>query len=107
MKIITLCGSQRFKSEFQKIEADLTLKGNLVFSLGIFGILESEKEMKPDCQIISPEQWELVEEVHLQKILRSDAIFVINKNGYIGDATHDEIKFAKEHNKEILWLEPC
>lgn len=42
---------------------------------------------------------------HYKKIALSDAIFVINKNGYIGASVKKEILYAKEHNKEILYLE--
>ena len=36
-KVITLCGSTRFKDEFMKVQKYLTLKGNIVISVGIFG----------------------------------------------------------------------
>ena len=36
-KIITLCGSTRFKDEFIKAQKDLTLQGNIVISVGLFG----------------------------------------------------------------------
>ena len=103
-KIITLCGSQKFVKEIQEMEAKLTLEGNIVFSLGVFA-KTSDEEGKPDCRIISKEQWDNVEKVHLQKILLSNAIFVTNVDGYIGDATRDEIEFAKSHGKEIMYLE--
>ncbi len=35
----------------------------------------------------------------------SDAIFVINKNKYIGDSTRKEIEYAKKIGKEIRFLE--
>ena len=36
-KVITLCGSTRFKDEFMKAQKELTLKGNIVISFGLFG----------------------------------------------------------------------
>ena len=36
-KVITLCGSTRFKDEFLKVQKVLTLKGNIVISVGLFG----------------------------------------------------------------------
>ena len=36
-KVITLCGSTRFKDEFLKVQKELTLKGNIVISVGLFG----------------------------------------------------------------------
>ena len=36
-KVITLCGSTRFKDEFMKAQKDLTLAGNIVINVGLFG----------------------------------------------------------------------
>lgn len=36
-KVITLCGSTRFKDQFMKAQKDLTLQGNIVISVGLFG----------------------------------------------------------------------
>ena len=38
-----------------------------------------------------------------EKIKISDAILVVNVNGYIGDSTKSEIEFAKSLNKEIIY----
>jgi len=34
----------------------------------------------------------------------SDAIFVIDVDGYIGESTKSEIEFAKRHKKRIYYL---
>lgn len=36
-KVITLCGSTRFKDEFFSVQKKLTLGGNIVISVGLFG----------------------------------------------------------------------
>ena len=36
-KVITLCGSTRFKNEFIEAQKSLTLEGNIVISVGLFG----------------------------------------------------------------------
>lgn len=36
-KVIILCGSTRFKNEFLKVQKDLTLKGNIIISVSLFG----------------------------------------------------------------------
>ena len=36
-KVITLCGSTRFKDEFLQVQKELTLQGNIVISVGLFG----------------------------------------------------------------------
>ena len=35
-KVITLCGSTRFKDEFMRVQKELTLKVNIVISVGLF-----------------------------------------------------------------------
>ncbi len=36
-KIITLCGSTKFKDAFMEAQKRLTLEGNIVISVGMFG----------------------------------------------------------------------
>lgn len=36
-KVITLCGSTRFKDAFMEAQKRLTLAGNIVISVGLFG----------------------------------------------------------------------
>ena len=36
-KVITLCGSTRFKDTFMEAQKRLTLAGNIVISVGLFG----------------------------------------------------------------------
>ena len=35
--VITLCGSTRFKNEYMDVQKRLTLEGNIVISVGLFG----------------------------------------------------------------------
>jgi hypothetical protein len=93
MKIITLCGSTKLKTEFEKSNAYLTLQGNVVLSLGFFEQSEGIE--------ITQEQEELFERIHLRKIDLADEIFVIDVNGYIGKSTRNEIEYA-QHNGKIV-----
>jgi len=43
--------------------------------------------------------------MNLRKIDLADEIIVINKGGYIGSSTRNEIEFAKESGKLVLFLE--
>lgn len=36
-QVVTLCGSTRFKKEFMEVQKQLTLEGNIVISVGLFG----------------------------------------------------------------------
>lgn len=93
MRIITLCGSTKFKKQFEEANAALTLQGNVVISLGFF---EQSEGMT-----ITSEQAALFEQIHYRKIDLSDEIFVIDVNGYIGESTAKEIEYAKKHGKSV------
>lgn len=95
-KVITLCGSTRFKDEFMRIQKELTLAGNIVLSVGCFGHSGDE---------FTKEQKDMLDLMHLNKIDMADEIFVINVGGYIGKSTRNEIAYAKCHGKIINYLE--
>lgn len=97
-KVITLCGSTRFKDEFMKIQKDLTLKGNIVISLGLFGHSGDKESLNEHTQ-------KMLIDMHRQKIDMADEIFVINKNEYIGENTLSEIEYARINGKVITYLE--
>ena len=46
-KIVTLCGSSRFKDQFQKVQKRLTLEGYIVISVGLFGHSGDDEVWKP------------------------------------------------------------
>ncbi|MBE4909906.1 hypothetical protein IMZ08_17870 [Bacillus luteolus] len=96
MKTITLCGSTRFKEQFEQANAYLTLKGNVVISLGFF-----EKSVGV---VITDEQAELFAKIHLKKIDMSDEIFVIDVDGYIGESTRSEIDYAMKKGKSVNYF---
>ena len=96
-KIITLCGSIKFKDEFMKVQEKLTLDGNIVLTPNFFNNIKKEE--------IDLETKKMLDEMHKQKIDMSDEIYVINFEGYIGESTTSEIEYAKEKGKEISYLE--
>lgn len=98
-KIITLWGSTRFRDEFLDEQKRLTLEGNIVISVGLFG-------HSGDSEVWSNNIKEMLDDMHLRKIDLADEIFVINKKGYIGESTLNEIKYASRRNKSVRYLEP-
>lgn len=84
--IITLCGSIRFKEEFEMWNRELTKRGYIVLAPGVFGHSGDE---------ITDAQKNELDILHRKKIAMSDCIGVINKDGYIGDSTRQEIIFAQ------------
>lgn len=97
-KVITLCGSTRFKDEFMEIQKKLTLEGNIVISVGLFGHSGDEEVWQESTK-------EMLDDMHKRKIDMADEIFVINKNGYIGSSTKSEIEYAHATGKPIEYLE--
>lgn len=96
-RIICLCGSRKFKDDFIKVEKEESLKGNIVLTLSHFS--------KFDNEILSVKELQTLTTVHFQKIILSDEIIVINKDGYIGVSTKKEIEFGKSLGKTIRFLE--
>lgn len=93
-KVITLCGSTKFKDEFMKAQKELTLAGHIVISVGVFGHSGSQ-----EC--ITDEVKEMLDDMHKRKIDMADEIMVINKNNYIGKSTRSEIEYALKNNKPV------
>ena len=98
-KVITLCGSTRFKDAFMETQKRLTLEGNIVISVGLFG-------HSGDNEVWTAETKEMFDDMHKRKIDMADEIFVINVGGYIGSSTRSEIEYAKVNGKPINYLEP-
>lgn len=97
MKVITLCGSLKFKDEMMKKAIDLEFQGNCVLPV-IFPLTD-------DKDAFSKEELEKLRDAHKKRIEISDAIYVVNVGGYIGESTTKEIEYAKSLGKEILYLE--
>ena len=97
-KVITLCGSTRFKNEFIETQKRLTLAGNIIISVGLFG-------HSGDDEVWAEGTKEMLDDMHLRKIDLADEIFVINVGGYIGSSTKHEIEYAKETGKTVRYLE--
>ena len=97
-KVITLCGSTRFKEQFLEVQKRLTLEGCIVISVGLFGHSGDEEVWKPGTK-------EMLDDMHLRKIDMADEIFVINVGGYIGESTRREIAYAEKTGKKINYLE--
>ena len=97
-KVITLCGSTRFKDAFMQAQKKLTLEGNIVISVGLFG-------HAGDSEVWLDGTKEMLDDMHKRKIDMADEIFVINVGGYIGSSTKSEIEYAYSTGKAVRYLE--
>lgn len=96
--VITVCGSTRFRDEYEEAHDTLEKEGWAVLSVGSFPGPKKE-EMPKDMQA-------KLDDLHKQKIRMSDAIYVVNPGGYIGSSTRSEIALARKLGKAILSREP-
>ena len=104
-KVITLCGSTRFKKEFMEVQKKLTLEGNIVISVGLFGHSGDQEVWENMDEGTLTRTKEMLDDMHKRKIDMADEIFVINVGGYIGDSARSEIEYAKEHGKAVRYYE--
>ena len=104
-KVITLCGSTRFKNEFMEAQKKLTLAGNIVISVGLFGHSGGNEVWEGMSEDTLTETKIMLDDMHKRKIDMADEIFVINVGGYIGESTKSEIEYAKATGKKVNYLE--
>ncbi|MBO4880772.1 MAG: NAD(P)H-hydrate epimerase [Firmicutes bacterium] len=105
-KIVTLCGSTRFKNEFMEAQKRLTLDGCIVISVGLFGHSGDSEVWENMDEGTLTRTKEMLDDMHKRKIDMADEIYVINVGGYIGDSTRSEIAYAKATGKGVRYLEP-
>lgn len=96
-KRIVLCGSTKFKDEYLEVAKQLGEEAFLVVSVTTFTHADGIETSKETAAILDA--------VHLQKIYEADAIYVINKDGYIGYSTLREIAWAAVLKRRIVFHE--
>lgn len=94
--VTTLCGSMRFRDEFARLEAELTLAGHVVLSPA------------PLTTSTAPtaEERARLGRVHLQKVAMADEVLVVNVGDHVGDATRREIEHARSLGIAVRYLQP-
>lgn len=97
--IVVLCGSTRFKKEFEQTNREMTLNGHIVLAPGVFG--------HADGIHLTAIEKEALDALHFQKIDLADEVIVVSDaSGYIGDSTRNEIDYAEAMGKPIRYIEP-
>lgn len=96
-KIVCLCGSTKFREEFETANFLETIRGHIVLSVGCY--------MHADSVKISPKDKRELVQLHFRKIELADEIFVISRDRYVGLSTCDEIGYAMALGKPVRWFE--
>jgi len=94
-KIVTICGSTKFRAEIAEANRMLTLAGYVVLAPGVFA---------HDGDEITDEQKIALDALHLRKIDLAMWVYVVNPGGYIGESTRKEIAYARKTRKGVLCL---
>lgn len=94
-RIITICGSTRFRPEMAEANRRLTLAGFIVLAPGVFG---------HDGDPMTDAEKAALDALHFDKIDLSWGIYVVNPGGYVGESTAREIAYARERGKRVQAL---
>jgi hypothetical protein len=83
----------------------LTLDGNIVISVGLFGHAGDNEEWEGMDEDTLTQTKIMLDDMHKRKIDMADEIYVINVDGYIGDSTKSEIAYAQVQKKPVHYLD--
>jgi hypothetical protein len=104
--IVVLCGSSRFYDEYQQAYYDLTMRGEIVLSIGFYPHAKAAHGHGEGVGHDSAEKVKL-DDLHLRKIDLADYVVVVSdETGYFGESTTREIRYALEHAKPVAYLRP-
>ncbi|ADB31264.1 hypothetical protein Kfla_2185 [Kribbella flavida DSM 17836] len=94
-RIVTICGSTRFRDAMASVNRQLTLAGYIVLAPGVF---------VHDGDQVSDDAKARLDRLHLAKIDLADCVYVVNPGGYVGDSTRREIEYAASTGKTVWFL---
>lgn len=94
-QIVTLCGSMRFFPQMQDAASALTRKGFIVVMPFV--------TIAPGEQIGNALK-ERLDRMHREKIRMADIVMVVSdETRYFGDSTMNEVIFAQNLGKRVVW----
>lgn len=102
-KVVCLCGSSKFPFSHFRVMMELTLAGNIVIPMGLYGhadFPEGSKAATNDGDE-STQVKQALDELHFAKIALADEICVVSVGGYTGSSTKREIEHAKQLGKLV------
>lgn len=94
IKTLTICGSMKFAEEMKQI----AWKPEIEKGYNVIQCVYNEKN-----EPITNEIQKHLGAAHYRKIEISDAVYIVDIDGYIGKAVADEILYAEKNGKEIIF----
>ena len=99
MRVVTICSSSKFYAEAKALEAALIKSGCTVFTPD-FNFDETKV-------IVDEKMKRELTRTFLRKIDSSEAILVVDCNGYVGRSVAIEAGYAYAKSKVIILIEPA
>lgn len=92
-RVVCLCGSLRFGALLRSERERLTSEGVIVLGPESIGA-------EP-----TPAQRRALGELHLRRIDLADEVRVVSQDGYLGEATRREIRYARDQGTAVTFVE--
>lgn len=99
--VTTVVGSSKFKEKVEEVNRMLVSMGHQVLTMHIFGHADGVDQQPGYVNLKR-----MFDAAYMDKIERSDGIFVVNPQQYIGLGAMDEILYAASLQKRLYFLEP-
>lgn len=94
MRTVTMCGSMRFTKQMKEIALDLECAHNF----NVLQCIYNDDEVP-----LTQEEIHKLVLAHYKKIDLCDSIYVVDIDAYIGESVKNEILYAKELGKHIIY----
>lgn len=94
MKTITICGSMKFAEQMRQIAWRLETEQGV----NVLQCVYNERN-----ELITDDALKRLTSAHYKKIDLSDAVYIVDIDGHIGAAVEQEIAYAKEKGKELIF----
>lgn len=94
MKTITICGSMKFAEQMKQIAWKLEIEQEV----NVLQCVYNERD-----EPLTDDALKRLASAHYKKIDLSDAVYIVDIDGYIGASVEQEIAYAKEKGKELIF----
>lgn len=101
-KVVVICGSSKFV-EIMAVAEWLIERDELAITMGLNLLPSWYPDCPPDHLAENEGCAEEMDELHFRKIDLADEIFIVDWDGYIGESTSKEIKYAEKEGKHIRY----
>lgn len=94
MKTITICGSMKFAEQMKQIAWKLESEQGV----NVLQCVYNERD-----EPLTDDALKRLASAHYKKIDLCDAVYIVDIDGYIGASVEQEIAYAKEKGKELIF----